>query len=83
MRTLSVTITDDLYNNLKHTVPSRQISKFISEILAEKLANKREILYQAYLSASQDADREADLNDWDIIDVENWEKEEVKENTVA
>ena len=76
MRTLSVTISDELYDSLRHTVPSRQVSKFVSEIIAESLAKKRESLYQAYLAASEDKDREAEINNWDVIDVESWTKDE-------
>lgn len=76
MRTLSITINDDLYNSLKHTVPARKISKFVSEALAEKLAQKRERLYQAYLEASQDEEREADLQEWDRLNVEAWDTDE-------
>ena len=76
MRTLSITINDDLYNSLKHTVPARKISKFVSEALVEKLAQKREKLYKAYLEASQDEDREADLHVWDHLSVESWEGDE-------
>lgn len=77
MRTLSVTISDDLYNCLKHTIASQKISKFVSEAVAvtEKLNKKREDLYQAYLEASQDVEREKDLKDWDTISIEFWEKE--------
>lgn len=77
MRTLSVTISDDLYNCLKHAVASQKISKFVSEAVTEKLNKKREDLYQAYLEASQDPEREKDLKDWDTISIEAWEQEEI------
>ncbi|OJW49134.1 MAG: hypothetical protein BGO67_11265 [Alphaproteobacteria bacterium 41-28] len=70
MRTLSITISEDLYDNLKHTVSSRQISKFVSEAVKEKLCKKNEELYQAYLEASQDLEREQELKEWDILNVE-------------
>jgi len=76
MRTLSITMSDDLYDSLKHAVASRKISRFVREAVAEKLNKKREILYQAYLEASYDVEREKELNDWDSISVEAWEREE-------
>ncbi len=76
MRTLSITINDELYNSLKHTVPARKISKFVSEALAEKLVQKNEKLYKAYLEASQDHERETDLRDWDNLSTESWERDE-------
>lgn len=75
MRTLSITIGEELYNNLKHAIPSRQISKFASEALSEKLDQRKEMLYRAYLEASHDEDREADLKEWDTISLETWDKE--------
>lgn len=69
-------MSDDLYNNLKHTVPSQKISKFVSEAVNEKLNQKREELYQAYLEASQNSDREDELKDWDAISLESWESKD-------
>jgi len=73
MRTLSITISDELYNALKHTASSRQISKFVSEAVQEKLRTKNEELYLAYLEASLDQDREEELKDWDPLSLEGWE----------
>ncbi len=67
MRTLSVTLSDDLYDSLKHMVPSRKISQFVSEAVTEKLKGKGDLLYQAYVEASQDTEREKDLKDWDSM----------------
>lgn len=79
MRTLSVTISDDLYASLRHAVASRKISKFVSEAVNEKLNKKREELYQAYLEASQDLDREEELKDWDVVSVEAWGREDLNQ----
>lgn len=72
MKTLSVTLADDLYNRIKHTVPSRRVSKFVSEAVEVKLKEQTDDLYKAYLAASQDGDREAILKDWDTINTESW-----------
>ena len=45
--------------------------------MAEKLNKKRELLYQAYLEASHDVEREKELNDWDGISVESWEVDDI------
>lgn len=74
MKTLSVTLADDLYNRIKHTVPPRRVSKFVSEAVELKLKEQNDGLYKAYLAASQDRDREAILNDWDTINIESWEE---------
>ncbi len=73
MRTLSITISDELYNNLKHNVASQKISKFVSEAVSEKLTKKTEALYHSYLEASQDTDRETELKDWEAMSIESWE----------
>lgn len=75
MRTLSVTINDDLYDILKHSIPARKISKFVCEALADKLEQKNQTLYQAYLEASQDQDREGELQDWDQVSLELWHED--------
>lgn len=75
MKTLSVTINDDLYNVLKHSIPARKISKFVCEALADKLEQKNQTLYQAYLEASQDQDRESELQDWDHASLESWNED--------
>lgn len=71
MKTLSITVNDYLYDDLKHTVAPRQISKFVSEAIEARLKKQRDELIQAYKEASQDAAREAELGDWDNIN-ESW-----------
>ncbi len=72
MRTLSVTVSDALYDNLKHAVSSRKISKFVSEAVEEKLNRKTEALRQAYVEASHDSQRVSELKIWDAINHEDW-----------
>jgi len=74
MRTISITMSEDLYYKLKHSVSSRQISKFVSEAVKEKLSKKEEILYQAYLEASKDEELEKELKEWDVLNVEGWDE---------
>ena len=73
VRTLSITLADDIYDRIKHTVPSRKISKFVSEAVEVKLNEKTEDLYKSYLAAVQDRDRGNVLKDWDTINTESWE----------
>ncbi len=74
MKTLSVTLSDDLYDRIKHAVPPRRVSKFVSEAVEIKLREQTDDLYNAYLAASQDLDRETLLEDWDAINTESWEE---------
>ena len=71
MRTLSITVNDILYEDLKHSVAPRQISKFVSEAIEARLKQQHEELVQAYIDAGKDAEREAELEDWDNI-TESW-----------
>lgn len=81
MRTLSVTISDELYTNLKRAVSSQKISKFVSEAVSEKLTKKEEALYQSYLEASKDADREKEIKDWESLSIESWDQENQQPTT--
>lgn len=74
MRTLSITLPDDVYDRIKHAVPPRQISKFIAEAVEKKLNEQADKLYRAYLLANQDSEREQELKDWDVVNTEHWEK---------
>lgn len=73
MRTLSVTLANDLYDRLKHTVPSRRVSKFVSDAVEVKLNEQTDDLDKAYLAACQDHEREDVLKEWDTISIEFWE----------
>jgi len=53
-------------------VPPRKISRFINEAVICKLEEKQNELYQAYLEASQDSEREEELKEWDVLEVESW-----------
>jgi predicted CopG family antitoxin len=67
MKTLSITMNDDLYSDLKDAIAPGQISKFVSDAIKSRLEKQREALMQAYKEASEDEAREAELEDWDKI----------------
>ncbi len=73
MRTLSITMQEELYYRLKRLVPQRQVSKFVTQAVEEKLDEKREELYNSYREAYQDQDREAEIKVWSAVDVETWQ----------
>jgi hypothetical protein len=72
MRTMSVTIEEQLYHLLKKTAGPRGMSKFIAQALKDRLDSSQHTLYQEYLAASTDPDRQEVLRDWDGIDTESW-----------
>ena len=75
MRTLSITLPDDLYARLIHAVPPRKISKFVNEAVVVKLDENLNELYQSYLEANQDVDREAEIEEWHSLNAEPWPME--------
>lgn len=80
MKTLSITLSDHLYDRLKHNIPPRRISKFVSEALEMKLDEKQHELYKAYLEAAMDHDREAEAKEWDVVNIEAWDSDPNERN---
>jgi metal-responsive CopG/Arc/MetJ family transcriptional regulator len=68
MRTMSVSLTENLYEKLKHTIPSKKISKFVSFAITKELEKKEQELTLAYKNAEKDQERQNLLNDWDASD---------------
>jgi predicted CopG family antitoxin len=52
-RTLSITITENNYHDLKKIVGSRQISKFVNQAVAKELEQKKQELITAYKSSAK------------------------------
>lgn len=72
MRTMSITIDEQLYATLKKVAGPRGMSRFIAEALRERLHSSQDQLYEEYLEAKDDWDREGILADWDGIATEAW-----------
>jgi hypothetical protein len=72
MRTMSVTIDEQLYHLLKKTAGPRGMSKFIAQAVQDRLDSSQHTLYQEYLAASSDQDRQEVSRDWDGIDTASW-----------
>jgi predicted CopG family antitoxin len=72
MRTMSITIDEQLYTLLKKTAGPRGMSRYIAQTLQEKLQSTEQSLYQEYLSAKEDEERQEVLSDWDAVDAEGW-----------
>ena len=67
MRTMSISLTEELYERIKHMIPSKQVSKFISSAVTKELHAKEEYLKACYIEAANDAERNAELDEWDQI----------------
>ena len=68
MRTMSISVRDDLYNRLKHSIPSQKVSEFVSLAILRELEKQDQELSLAYESAEQNSERQSLLNEWDQID---------------
>lgn len=66
MRTLSISLQESLYDRLKHSIPSKKISQFVSNAISHELARKEEELTRAYQEAEKANDRQELLNEWDL-----------------
>ena len=71
MRTMSISVSDELYEEVKHTVPAKGISHFVAIAIGKELQLEKQRLMVAYETAEQDIERQAELKEWDEIDVSN------------
>lgn len=72
MKTLSITMDDDLYKSLRVQVPAGQISKYINQAVKSRIEEEQAALLQAYIEAAQDEERNAEIEEWDQIGFEGW-----------
>ena len=70
MKTISITIPDNIHSQLISAIPKRGLSKFISQCLEKELKKSADELYQAYHAASQEAQREEEALEWGELDVD-------------
>jgi hypothetical protein len=71
----TVSLDESLLARLRPFVPQRGLSRFINEVLAEKLAalEREQVaaeMREGYLATR--ADRDALANDWRVVDTEGW-----------
>ena len=68
MRTMSISMSEALYDKLKHSIPSKKISKFVSFAISKELEKKEQDLFLAYENVEKDDERQKLLKEWDAID---------------
>jgi hypothetical protein len=75
MSTVNVTFSiPENINFLLHSlVEKRGLSRFVSETLERALREKQQSLKAAYVAANQDLDRKSTIEDWNSLDVDDWE----------
>lgn len=70
MKTMSISIDEELYEKLKHSVPNKKISMFVSKVISNALEIEERELRLAYVASENDSARQEELRDWDAIDVD-------------
>ena len=68
MKTMSISLQENLYEQLKHSVPSKKISQFVCHAISAELERKDQELTLAYEEVEKNDERQELLNEWDLID---------------
>ena len=68
MRTMSISVQESLYERLKHSIPSKKISKFVSNAISHELERMEQELVFAYKEAENTPERKQLIEEWDKID---------------
>jgi metal-responsive CopG/Arc/MetJ family transcriptional regulator len=61
-----VSIPDSLYSRMTATIPPKQRSKLITQLLECEVEKREQELYQAALAVEQDQELNAEMKDWDV-----------------
>ena len=67
MKTMSISLSETLYERIKHMIPAKKVSKFVAEAINKELSLKEKNLALAYIAAENDEERNKELADWDAI----------------
>lgn len=73
MKTLSITLEDTLYKQLREIAQARQVSNFVADAIRAHIQAKMMELAQDYAEAEKDAARMAEINEWSALDAEGWQ----------
>lgn len=75
MKKINVTFSiPEETNELLHSLVGRKnLSKFVAITLRKALDEKMDMLKKAYAEAEKDPDRSKVINDWNALDIEDWE----------
>lgn len=74
---ITVSLPEETKKLLKVLVSPRKRSAFIAEAINEALDEKRNALRAAYREAQDDPGRKEVIEDWSVLDGEDWEDEEI------
>ena len=67
MKKIPITLSfpESLVKDLHLYISPRQISKFVAQMVEKGLENKKEMLAREFREASQDSERNAEIEMWD------------------
>jgi hypothetical protein len=76
MRKIPITLSlpENLVKDLHLYVSRRQISKFVAEMVEKGLAREKEKLAREFREASQDKERNAEIELWDTLSDEGFDE---------
>jgi hypothetical protein len=64
---ITLTLPENLVKDLHLYISRRQISKFVAEVVEKSLESKKEMLAREFREASQDVERNAEIELWDTL----------------
>lgn len=75
MRKMNMTfsIPEDVACLLHTNVEKRGLSLFVTQAIRDALQQEQKELKAAYLAANKDPDRKAVLDDWKVLDHQDWD----------
>ncbi len=81
MKTMSICLSEELYDRVKVMIPAKKISQFVVGAITTELEKKEESLKQSYIAAENDEERQTlitewnTMDDWSDIEDEDWPDE--------
>lgn len=67
-------LPEELYHDLNSLVEQRKRSRFVAEAIRAALEIEKKKLEDAYKSAASDREREKELDEWSVTDIEGWDE---------
>lgn len=70
---VTFSIPGEVQERLHALIGRRKMSAFVTKVLLKALEDKELSLKKAYMQAQEDPDRKATIQDWSVVDNEDWE----------
>lgn len=73
-RNITFSMPIELINKLQSITRKRQLSKFVVRALEKAIEEENQSLRAAYIAAEQDEDRLKTIQEWSVLDFEDWDE---------